>query len=540
MKQYKELVSRIVNEGQAVPDRTGTGTRKVFGHQMRFNLQEGFPLVTLKRTFFRGALEELLWFLRGSTSVKELQARKVFFWDEWQDEDGGIGHGYGKQFRRLESYTPVVPKLYEAPEIAAINFGPLPEADLSSDTGKTAIKVGDRFQSKTCGELVVLKELPADQMVDRIHWLVGFSDTGYTKIARYRDILNASVKDPYRRSVHQVGYYGNADKDDPHYALLVSVWRDMLGRCYDENDGAYQGYGAKGVHVAPEWHCFATFLKDAQTLPGWTMKLEYPKDFSIDKDSLWASNRYAKHTCRWASAAVQSANLSNTAYFTAVSPEGETVKFTSTGDANRTHGLNVSAVHRCLTGKLKTHHGWSDFQYVETPAGSVLRYDEVDQLKQLIAGLRHNPFSRRHLMTLWNPFDLDRTTLPPCHGSVVQFDVAPDPFGGKPILSCMMYQRSADVFLGVPVNLAVYSLLTHMIAYHLGYQVGDFIWTGGDCHLYSNHADQVQELLQREPLPLPRIELNYPASTPLEEVEPTEITLHDYQHHSALAAPVAV
>lgn len=176
----------------------------------------------------------------------------------------------------------------------------------------------------------------------------------------------------------------------------------------------------------------------------------------------------------------------------------------------------------------------------------------IDQIDQLLSNLAERPFSRRHVISAWNPDDLPEESgsptqnaraglmaLAPCH-CLFQFDVAPDPLGGKPILSCQLYQRSADAFLGVPFNIASYALLTHMVAYQLGYQVGDFIWTGGDCHLYSNHCEQVEEMLKREPLPLPSITLDYPASTPIWEVEPSEISLHDYQHHDAIAAPVAV
>lgn len=540
MKQYHDLIHKILNEGKVVPDRTGTGTRKIFGHQMRFNLQDGFPLVTTKQTFFRGAVEELLWFLRGSTDVKELQAAGINFWNEWVDEDGGIGHGYGKQFRRLESYTPVVPKLYQPARIEPVFLGDIPPPAFDSDSGTTAFKVGQEIQTKTAGMLRVLMELPATAEMPRIHWLVGFPSTGYTRLANYHNLQDGSVPDPYVRTVHNVGYYGEVDSTAPHYQTLVTVWRDMLGRCYDQADGSFSGYGGKGVHVCSEWHCFSNFFRDAQLIPGWDLKMDYPKEYSIDKDTLWASNRYAKHTCMWATKEVQSANLSNSAYFTAVSPSGEVITFTSTGAANRAEGLNISAVHRCLNGKLKTHHGWSDFQYVTAPEGTVLRYGHVDQIKEVISSLRHNPFSRRHVLSLWNPFDVSRTTLPPCHGSVIQFDVSPDPEGGPHLLSCQMYQRSADVFLGVPVNIASYSLLTMLIAHKLGLGLGEFIWTGGDCHLYSNHAEQVQELIKRDPLPLPTVSFSHGRSRPLERIDVSDVQLHNYHHMGAIKAPVAI
>lgn len=540
MHQYLNLVEETLNQGHKSPDRTGTGTLTRFGNMMKFDLKKGFPLVTTKKTFFRGAVEELLWFLRGSTDVKELQDRNIHFWDSWVDREGTIGHGYGKQFRRLETYTPVTPKRFDPEPIAPNYLGALPAPKFESDTGATKYKVGQKIQTNQDGICVLLEELPADETNPRIHWNVGFEDTGFIVKASYRDVQKGSIRDCFKRSVYGVGYYGNVDKADPHYKALVTVWRDMLSRCYDDKDKVYPAYGGAGVHVCKEWHSFENFLAEAKKLPGWELKLEYPKEYSIDKDALWASNRYSLETCMWASKEVQNSNLSNTAYFTAVDPNGETIVFPSIGEANRREGLNLSAVHRCLNGKLKTHHGWKNFQYIQTPENTVLRYDKVDQLKAIIATLRHNPRSRRQMVTLWNPYDLHRTTLPPCHGSIIQFYVDPVEGQARPKLTCLMYQRSADLFLGVPINLAVYALLTHLLAHHLDYEVGELVWTGGDCHLYLNHLDQVKEMLSREPLPLPYISLRHGVDVKPWDVTADDIVFVDYVSHPAIPAPVAV
>ncbi len=156
----------------------------------------------------------------------------------------------------------------------------------------------------------------------------------------------------------------------------------------------------------------------------------------------------------------------------------------------------------------------------------------IDQITRLVEQLRTSPDSRRHIVSAWNPALVDQMALPPCH-ALFQFYVA----DGK--LSCQLYQRSADLFLGVPFNIASYALLTIMLAAHLGYEVGDFVWTGGDCHIYSNHLDQVREQLSREPYPYPTLNLaRVPES--IFDFEYEDFSVEGYQHHPAIRGAVAV
>lgn len=295
MHQYLNFIRDIRDRGHQSPDRTGTGTKKLHGYMMCFDLTKGFPLVTTKRTYFKGVVAELLWFLRGDTNIKYLVDNGVHIWSSWANAQGELGPVYGRQWRKWEAVR--------------------------------------------------------------------------------------------------------------------------------EN---------------------------------------------LDPESL------------------------------------------------------------------------QDY-YVE----------EIDQLAEVLHSLKHNPFSRRHIITAWNPavlpeeksshatnIRMGKQVLPPCH-MTVQFHVHHDPKRGY-VLSSQMYQRSADAYLGVPFNIASYALLTHLVAKHLGYEVGEFVWMGGDCHLYNNHAAQVEELLTRSPLPLPQIELPYDPSTPLDELEISDIVLHDYVSHPAIPAPVAV
>jgi thymidylate synthase len=155
-----------------------------------------------------------------------------------------------------------------------------------------------------------------------------------------------------------------------------------------------------------------------------------------------------------------------------------------------------------------------------------------DQLAELIDGIKKDPYSRRHIITAWNPGELDLMALPPCH-VMAQFYVN----NGK--LSCQMYQRSADMFLGVPFNIASYALFTHMIAKVCGLDVGELIIALGDAHIYENHVDQVKEQLTREPLPLPKVIIN-PAITDINKFTMQDFELVNYESHEAIKAPMAV
>ncbi len=264
MRQYLDLMQRVLDEGTEKSDRTGTGTLSVFGHQMRFDLAEGFPLVTTKKIHLKSVIGELLWFLRGDTNVAWLHERGVTIWDEWADDDGNLGPVYGYQWR-----------------------------------------------------------------------------------------------------------------------------------------------------------------------------------------------------------------------------------------------------------------SWP------TPDGG-----HIDQLQQVIEQIRSNPDSRRHLVSAWNVADIPKMALAPCH-TMFQFYVA----GGR--LSCQLYQRSADVFLGVPFNIASYALLTHMVAQVTGLELGDFVHTLGDAHLYLNHLDQAHTQLEREPRALPEIWLD-PAVTDIGGFDLEHVKVSGYDPHPGIKAPIAV
>ena len=177
------------------------------------------------------------------------------------------------------------------------------------------------------------------------------------------------------------------------------------------------------------------------------------------------------------------------------------------------------------TGDLGRVYG-VQWRHWRTPDGT-----EVDQLRELIDGLKNDPTGRRHILTAWNPGELNDMALPPCH-MFAQFYIRNN------ILSCQMYQRSADLFLGVPFNIASYALLTHLVAKTIGAKVGELILTFGDVHIYNNHIEQVLELLEREPYPQPYLDLSDVKDVWSAQLE--DIRLMNYTHHAAIVAEMAV
>ncbi len=178
-------------------------------------------------------------------------------------------------------------------------------------------------------------------------------------------------------------------------------------------------------------------------------------------------------------------------------------------------------------------HQWRNYSASKNADGNnTYNNDGVDQITEVIEQIKTNPNSRRLIVSGWNPAEANQVALPPCH-TLFQFFVADNK------LSCQLYQRSADLFLGVPFNIASYALLTHMVAQVCGLEVGEFIWTGGDCHIYQNHREQVELQLSRSPLTLPTLKLNADVDT-IFDFSYEDISVENYESHPAIKAQVAV
>ena len=207
------------------------------------------------------------------------------------------------------------------------------------------------------------------------------------------------------------------------------------------------------------------------------------------------------------------------------------------GDANakwlQERGVSIWDEWAAPNGDLGPVYGvqWRSWP---TPDGG-----HIDQIAEVVHTIKNNPDSRRMIVSAWNVSELSKMALMPCH-AFFQFYVAPPTeTGGKGKLSCQLYQRSADIFLGVPFNIASYALLTHMVAQQCDLDVGDFIWTGGDCHIYSNHHEQVQTQLGRSPYPYPKLHIKRKPDS-LFDYAFEDFEVLDYAHHPAIKAPVAV
>lgn len=467
MQQYLDLLKKIKEEGIDSEDRTGVGTRSIFGHQMRFDLQNGFPLVTTKKVYWKGVVYELLWFLRGDTNIKYLTDHNVNIWNCW---------------RRPYDF--------------------------------------DR-------RIVLVKKKQKEYVP-------------------YKGIFPIKASEA-----------GLSDEDKK----LCHTWIRMMNRCYNKNDDRYQYYGAKNVSVSEKWHDVKTFIEEVKKVPQYYYKKNDWNNFELDKD-YYKANQYGLDTCVWLH---KSENISKE-WIIAIDPNGEIGLFDSIHKTAKDLGLSKTSVHRFVqSGNVVKHAkqknkkilGWKFFNLSEKDSQWLVRrkiiedgdmgpiYGSqwrnfggfengcgVDQIANVIESIKNNPLSRRHIICTWNPIELPKMALPPCH-AFIQFYVR----NGK--LSCQLYQRSCDAFLGLPFNIASYSLLTHMIAKMCDLEVGEFVWTGGDVHIYHNHFDQVDLQLTREPLPLPTLNVKVKRDK-IEDYDFDDFELINYQSYDKIPAPIAV
>lgn len=445
--QYKELVKRVLTEGEERKDRTGTGTISVFGGQMKFDLRERFPLVQCKETRYKVAFLEMLFFIAGETNSKWLNERGSTLWDAWSDKNGNLGPVYGFNWRKwgspVESIPQKTPKLRE---------GALPT--------KLGVANGD-------------------------------------------------------------GGRGNP---------LHSVWANMVSRCYDPGDSQYEAYGMRGVSVCDEWLEFKKFEVDAKNLPGF--RGPKPSDFKLDldKDTLGSGFLYSPDTCQWI-------NEAENRRFNKMKWEYE-FEDVVTGERFVTRNAHEFAKSRGIKSFGGFSALWNDPRSSVRQGLKLIRrelvHQGVDQVKQVIEGVKNNPHGRRHIVTAWNVGELNEMALPPCHWAHQLYAT------NDGHLDMMVMQRSWDIGLGASFNIAQYALLLHLYARATGRKPRYMTYTYGDAHLYKDHVEAMREVIER-----PAIEDNAQIvfltdNTDIDGYKPEDFKIEGYKSHSFVKLPVSV
>lgn len=507
-KQYLNIARDILNDGIDTDDRTGVGTLSLIGKQMCFNVSEHFPLLLTKNINLRSIIHELLWFLRGDTNNFYLKSRGVNIWNAWADNEGNLGPIYSAMWRRWPVQSPFA-------ELVDIRTGPAPgpvELPLTSRPEHIDSEyVGDleKIQENHGEPYEIVKELGTLGGRNSIY-LVRFINTGnYAEVTRPNIRNNIHVKDTYTLSVADVACIGNPKR--PFNEQTYSLWRNMVVRCHQATHPSYKYYGLEGAYVSPRWLCFENFLEDISCIPFYEEWCQTPHLYSLDKD-YFGSNCYDISTAIFLP---RSYNIGLSRDGVPVEVEdtsGNKYLFETITDFTRFLGVSVETYRNFRNGIYgsRKFDGYKIEHYTPPEGKLVRRRLFSDQISDLIKGLRERPNSRRHIVSGWNPEVLSNETiqpnlnpaqglqaLPPCH-VMFQFYAKPIPGSDRYRLSCQLFQRSADFCLGVPYNIASYSLLLMMVAQVVNMEVGEFIWTGGDVHIYKNQIKGIVEQLGRE------------------------------------------
>lgn len=470
MKQYLDMMQRVMEEGVHKQDRTGTGTISVFGHQMRFDLAKGFPLVTTKKCHLKSIIHELIWFLSGDTNIQYLKENDVKIWDGWR-----------KPYNLQRPIVDIAPKIPQQPVAYSGNYSYL---GIDAQAGSVDNKLAD-------------------------------------------------------------------------------LWIKMMRRCYDDTNHRYPLYGGIGITVHSDWHDPKTFIHEVKSIPHWFYKEKDWNTFELDKD-YYGANQYGLNTSVWLSKAENNKYTKAAMPITVLDSEKNLTQFLTLNDAATGIGMSSSSLSRHLAATVPKLITCNDKKFIGYEITNTLKSNTlqrlqliedgnlgpvygsqwrswpdlkqdsevIDQIANVIEQIKTNPDSRRHIVSAWNPAQVDDMALPPCH-ALFQFYVSE----GK--LSCQLYQRSADIFLGVPFNIASYALLTMMIAQVCNLELGEFVWTGGDCHLYTNHLDQAIEQMKRMPYQSPLMVLN-PKIKDIDDFTYDDFTLMMYYSHPHISAPIAV
>lgn len=520
--QYLNLLARMKKEIDEVGfdrvDRTEVGTYSIFGTQMRFDLSKGFPLFTHKQVFMRGIFEELMWFMSGSVNERDLCFRTKGVRDDgvgsiWsfncldranKNPERFNGHNMGNLYNmawRKQPCTPHGLSWIKTPEYKDDYCESFQEPIM--DKVYSVVKVR---KSTACGNFSTLGKI--GEM-----FVIKFEDTGSYKLV---NTICKSVKDDYKPSVCGVGYTGGQGRDNPTHKALYRVWQDMLIRCYQprSNHNHYED-----VTVCKRWHNFKNFVYDAYFLHGFQEFVDTNYAYQLDKD-FYGARIYSPNTCLFVSGWLnKTLNRGSKLSFKVYEIDGRF--YYSRSALEDVEGIDRK---KPLPDFVKVYESVGDLH----PRPKIW----IDQFEETVALIKSDPNSRRIVMDSWNPRNTSNAVLSACH-PMVQFFVK----DGK--LSCQLYQRSADLLLGVPFNIASYALLTHLVALECGLDVGEFVWVGGDCHIYSNQEHGLKEIVNnRIAFEAPSIKINKRDS--IYDYTWEDIEIVGYKHQGKVEMPVAV
>lgn len=542
-QNYLNQMQNVLDNGSFAFDRTGVGTYSTFGTQMHIDLSQGFPAVTTKKLAFKSVVSELLWFLEGSTDERRLAEiqygkpreeliGKNTIWTANADAQGKalgyenssttklLGNVYGNGWRFWETNgnnIELVPYPTKS-TLTPVVLEKVVEHSGDDFVGKIVTKGGTDF-------LVFDKIIQKPNSIYRLQSLVSGIVFEISRPNLRTNQIKALVFG-VASSYLPKGY----DKPN-YYDRAYHTWYNMIARCYNPAHPSYNIYGGSGVTVSNRWLNLYNFLNDIPNIAGFTHWLK--GGYDIDKD-YHGGMEYSKELCVFIPHEIN-CRVSNTKKYTATMPSGERIEFLHPKSFSKKMGLPKTSVATAINENrpLKYKTGIITFTMEEAPTGYFYRLHMfVDQISWVINEIKHNPNSRRLIVNAYNVAELDTMALPPCH-TMFQFNVN----NGK--LDCMLLQRSADLFLGSPFNIASYALLVYMIAQVTGLTPGTFVYTIGNAHIYANHVEQVREQLTRTPYAPPKLVMN-PDVKDIFSFKMEDFSMEGYQSHPTIKAPMAV
>ena len=526
MQNYLDLLKDVKLNGIDKSDRTGIGSRAVFGRLLRWDLAQGFPIQTTRKVPLRIAFEETMFFLRGETNTKLLEDKKINIWKgnttrEFLDKrglshlpEGSLGRGYGHMWRKWElkgdqwlNSVELIPQSTLTGNNSPFSLSiPIEAVDYTASDDF----VGKIFKTNTDGDIIVLKKLPTRKgnTYYKIQFLSGINFI--TEVSR-PSIRSGHVRNAYSPTLAG-GVHGPVDRKSSFMRHAYTMWQNMMERCHGNDPLKTINYKNRGIFVDSHWRCFTNFYNEIQFIPGFDDWKNNPSCYQLDKD-YFGNKFYSKDTVIFLPRSYNE-NILNNSYingqlYTAENKKtGEIFRFTAPYFFNK-HTNTSGMVDRAFLNQNGNTRVWK-FKKELPPSGFKWRQKfYVDQIADLLNGIKKDPLGRRHVVTGWNPGQLDEMALPPCH-MMQMHSVEPNTgefsVGDGKLHTCFV-MRSNDVPFGLPFNIMSYALINHIFAKHLGLMPGDLVYMGWDVHIYQNQMEMVDEVLQRTPRALPTINI---------------------------------